>query len=83
VATRVLLEPRAHYNKEYTLTGPEAIIDQQVADLLSKHLKRPIMYVNQPLHEFTREIKFGGDAAWMVRDMAAMEKVKATGIEGK
>jgi uncharacterized protein YbjT (DUF2867 family) len=81
VATRVLLDPRPHYNKEYTLTGPEAIVDQQVADLLSKHLKMPVMYVNQPMHEFMREIKFGGDAAWMVRDMAAMEKVKASGTE--
>lgn len=83
VAVRVLLEPRKHYNKEYTLTGPEAIVDQQVADLLSKHLKMPIMYVDQPLHEFTRELKFGGGAAWMARDMAAMEKVKGTGIEEK
>lgn len=38
VAVRVLLEPRVHYNKEYTLTGPVAITDQQVADLLSKHV---------------------------------------------
>ena len=82
-AVRVLLEPRAHYNKEYTLTGPEAIVDQQVADLLGKHLKMPVMYVNQPLHEFTRELKFGGDAAWMIRDLSAMEKVKASGIEEK
>ena len=81
VAVRVILEPQAHYNKEYTLTGPKAIVDQQVADLLSKHLKSPVMYVNQPLHEYTREIKFGGDAAWMVRDLAAMEKVKASGVE--
>lgn len=83
VAVRVLLEPRAHYNKEYTLTGPEAIVDQQVADLLSKHIKSPVMYVDQPMHEFTRELKFGGDAAWMVRDLAAMEKVKASGAEEK
>jgi len=35
VAVRVLMAPREHYNKEYTLTG-ETIKDQQVADLLSK-----------------------------------------------
>jgi len=83
VVTRVLLESQEHYNKEYTLTGPEAIFDQQVAGLLSKHLKKPIMYVDQPLHEYTTEIQHGGDAAWMVEDLVAMEKVKATGREEK
>lgn len=83
VAVHVLLSPRRHYNKQYTLTGPEPIPNHQVADLLSKHLHRPIMYVDQPLHEFIREHKFGGDAAWVVRDLAAMENVKATGVEEK
>ena len=81
VATRVLIEPRTHYNKEYTLTGPEAIHDQQVADLLGKHLNRPVMYVDQPLHVYMGEMKSEGEAAWMVRDLAAMEKVKASGTE--
>lgn len=80
-ATHCLLEPRTHYNKEYTLTGPEAIIDQQVADLLGKHLERPVMYVDQPLRIFKQEMKQAGDAAWMVNDLAAMEKVKASGAE--
>jgi NAD(P)H dehydrogenase (quinone) len=81
VAVRVLLEPRAHHNKEYTLTGPAPIDENQVADLLGKHLNSPIMYVDQPLHEFTRELQYGGDAAWMIHDLEAMEKVKASGAE--
>jgi NAD(P)H dehydrogenase (quinone) len=67
VAVRVLLEPCAHYNKEYTLTGPEAITDQQVADFIGKHLKKPVMYVDQPLHEFTTELQVSGDPDWMVQ----------------
>jgi len=81
VAVRVLLEPRAHYNQEYSLTGPEAITDQQVAELIGKHLKKPVMYVDQPLREFTNEIMMGGDPDWMVQDMAAFEKIKASGAE--
>jgi uncharacterized protein YbjT (DUF2867 family) len=81
VAVRVLLEPRAHYNKEYTLTGPASITDQEVASLLSKHIKKPVMYVDQPLHEFTTEIMLGGDPNWVVQDLAALEKIKATGEE--
>jgi nucleoside-diphosphate-sugar epimerase len=80
-AVRVLLEPCAHYNKEYTLTGPCAITDQEVADLLSKHLKKPVMYVDQPLHAFATELKVGGDPRWMVQDLVALEEIKATGTE--
>jgi uncharacterized protein YbjT (DUF2867 family) len=81
VAVRVLMEPRAHYNKEYTLTGPEAITEQQVADLLSKYLKKPVMYVDQPLREFSTEIKLSGVPHWMVEDLVTLEKIKATGKE--
>jgi NAD(P)H dehydrogenase (quinone) len=81
VAVRVLLEPREYYDKEITLTGPEAITDQQVADLISKHFKKPVMYVDQPLREFQSEIQTGGDPDWLVQDLAAIESVKATGIE--
>jgi NAD(P)H dehydrogenase (quinone) len=81
VAVRVLLEPRAHYNRIYKLTGPGAITDQEVADLLSKHLQKPIMYVDQPLHQFTTEIMLSGDPGWVVQDLSALEKVKSTGME--
>lgn len=81
VAVRVLLAPKEHYNKEYTLTGPEAITDQQVADLLSKYLRKPVMYVDQPLHEFSTEIKVSGDPKWMVADLVSLERIKATGTE--
>jgi len=80
-AVRVLLEPRAHYNKEYTLTGPGPVTDQQVADLLSKYLKKPVMYVDQPLHVFENGIKVSGDPNWMVEDLVALEKIKASGTE--
>ncbi|GKY92502.1 hypothetical protein MPSEU_000220600 [Mayamaea pseudoterrestris] len=81
VAVRVLLEPRPHYNHTYKLTGPGPITDQEVADLLSKHLNKPITYVDQPLNEFTTEIMLSGDPHWVVQDLAALEKVKSTGME--
>jgi NAD(P)H dehydrogenase (quinone) len=81
MAVRVLLAPVEHYNKEYTLTGPEAITDQQVADLLSKYLRKPIMYIDQPSREFTRDIEMSGEPVWKVADLTWLEMVKATGIE--
>jgi uncharacterized protein YbjT (DUF2867 family) len=79
-AVRVILNPREHYNKEYTLTGPEAITEQQVAGFLSKHLDKPIMYVEQPVHELKSEHHVNV-AEWMLRDMIALEAIKATGKE--
>jgi uncharacterized protein YbjT (DUF2867 family) len=81
VAVHCLLEPRAHYNKEYTLTGPEAIKEQQVADLLSKYLNKPIVYVDQPPREFDIETKVSGEPHWVADDLVALEKIKATGAE--
>jgi uncharacterized protein YbjT (DUF2867 family) len=81
VAVRVLVAPRDHYNKEYTLTGPTHIKDQAVAELIGKYLSKPVMYVDQPLHEFASELKMGGDPKWMVDDLIALEKIKSTAIE--
>ena len=80
-AVRVLLAPREHYDKTYTLTGSRTITDQEVASYLSKYLRKPIMYVDQPLHEFGRELKLSGNPRFMVEDMVAFERVKATGTE--
>ena len=81
VAVRCLLEPRAHYDKEYTITGPAPITDQQVAGLLSKHLKKPIIYVDQPLRLLNTQIRMNGDPSWMAEDLTALEHVKASGKE--
>ena len=55
--------------------------DQVVASLLSKHLKKPIEFVDQPLHVFEEGEKAGGDPEWLVEDLVALEKIKATGLE--
>jgi NAD(P)H dehydrogenase (quinone) len=45
VAT-ILLNPDAHRNKAYLLTGPEALTGEQQAQVLSKVLNRQIKYVD-------------------------------------
>lgn len=80
-AVRVLLEPKPHFDKEYTLTGPYALTDQVVSSLLSKHLNKPVMFVDQPLRTFEEGEKAGGDPEWLVKDLVAFEMIKASGIE--
>jgi NAD(P)H dehydrogenase (quinone) len=81
VAVRVLLAPCEHYDKTYTLTGPKAITDHEVASHLSKYLRKPIMYVDQPLDVYSTELKVSGNPRFVVEDMVAFERVKATGTE--
>jgi len=45
VAT-ILMNPDAHRNKAYLLTGPEAVTGEQKAQILSKLLNRQIKYVD-------------------------------------
>ena len=80
---RCLLEPRAHYDKEYTITGPGPIKDQQVAGLLSEYLKKPVLYVDQPPRLFTTKLEMNGEPKWKAEDLAALEEVKASGEEEK
>lgn len=79
VAVRVLLEPRAHYDHEYTLTGPGPISNVLVADNLSKYLKTPIFYVDQSIGEYEENLKREGKPEWMVADLVALEKAAAAG----
>jgi NAD(P)H dehydrogenase (quinone) len=81
MAVRVILDPKAHHNKEYTLTGPEPISDQVVSQLLAKHLNKPIMFADQPVHTFEEGVQLSGDPEWMVLDLVALEKIKASGVE--
>lgn len=81
VASRCLLEPRKHYDKEYTITGPGPISDEQVSSLLAKYLEKPIMYVDQPLDIFTNRVKETSGKKWMADDLARLEKIKSSGKE--
>lgn len=46
LVSKVLSDPIAHQNKAYSITGPRAINYFEVADVLTKELKRKIEYAN-------------------------------------
>ena len=81
VAVRVLFDPRPHIGKDYALTGPKPVTDQEVADMIGKFLEKPVMYVDQPINTFGDGERKGGEPAWVVNDMVALEKIKASGKE--
>ena len=50
-AAAVLLDPGAHADATYTLTGPEALTLDDVADRLSAALNRPVTYQRETVEE--------------------------------
>lgn len=67
VAVKAICE-KTHQRQAYTLTGPNPLTDTEVATLLTEQLGTPITYVENPLNFFDK-------------DTAALEQVKATGLE--
>lgn len=67
VVVKAIFE-KSHKRQAFTLTGPTAITDEEVAQLLSKLFGTKITYVEAPLDFFDE-------------DTAALERIKATGVE--
>ena len=67
--------------KEYTLTGLQAISDDDVASAISKHTTRQVFYEDLPINMFEDKERSGGGAQWKVRDLVGLERIKATGLE--
>jgi len=49
VAAAALLDPAAHAMKAWTVTGPRAVTYDQIADILTTELRRPIRYTRPGL----------------------------------
>jgi uncharacterized protein YbjT (DUF2867 family) len=81
VAVRVLVNPDAHRRVGYTLVGPASIQDAEVADAIGNVLNKPVKYMDLSSEEFKKGQTEEGEPDWMVSDLAALEKMKSSGIE--
>jgi len=65
VAVKVL-STNGHEGKSYSLTGPKALSNAQVAEKLSRAVGRTIRYVDLPEDEFTQALQSAGVPDWSV-----------------
>jgi nucleoside-diphosphate-sugar epimerase len=77
----VILNQKEHTNKIYNLTGAGPVFDKDVAVLLSKAYGTEIQHVSLGYHDYKNDIKARGLPNWLVKDSAAFEKMKASGID--
>ena len=65
----------------YTLTGPEAVSFDQVADLLGRQTGQSISHVRVPAEAVMERLRGAGAEAWFAADMAALHAMLADGYE--
>lgn len=75
----VLLDEEAHAGKAYTLTGPEALSFNQVAETFSKVLGKPVEYVAQAPEEFKGNMVAWGQPDWLADTFNEMFALYRTG----
>lgn len=79
VAAAILLTPQSHAGKTYTLTGPKALSDEELAGLLSRVSGRSIAYVDLPDAQLLQGQVDAGSPRWRAEHLVALEGVKAAG----
>jgi uncharacterized protein YbjT (DUF2867 family) len=71
---QILLHSPAHLNTEYDLTGPEALIDERIAELLSAAAGRTIRRVELSESQYTRSLRTMGMTEWDIDVTLSLER---------
>jgi hypothetical protein len=77
----VLLDRKKHKNTIYQITGPGPTTDADVAKLLTEHYGTVIVHIGLGYRDYKNGVKGRGLPDWLVRDSAAFEKMKASGVD--
>jgi len=71
VAARVLTDP-GHQGAIYELAGPEILTPREVADVLSRELRRPVRAEEVPLDEWTARARARGMNDYQIKTLVKM-----------
>ncbi len=73
VDAEILVNPQAHSGKEYTVTGPTALNDTEVADTLSRASGRIITAVSMEEAEYVERMRKSGTPDWYINASMSFE----------
>ncbi len=76
---QTLLHPEKHAGKAYTLTGPESLSFDQVAEKFSQALGRPVQYVDLSPEQFKANMLNWGQPDWLADTFNEMFALYRTG----
>lgn len=78
VAAKVLTE-QGHESKTYQLTGPEAVSNQEIANLFSRQFNRQVNFVNLTNQEYNDSMQQAGIPEWFAVDMTSFGQMVSEG----
>jgi uncharacterized protein YbjT (DUF2867 family) len=81
VAVKVLTQD-GHQGKEYTLTGPRALTNAQIAGILSDDTGREINYVDLPADKFKQALLAAGIPEWNAAALVDLQQLYRNGGAG-
>ena len=76
VAVSILLNPASHRNKNYLLTGEEAVSYYDVAEAISQAVHEPVTYVAESPEEARKRLEARGLPEWAIKLFLVMAKVQ-------
>ena len=82
VAGHALIDDLPH-NTEHVLTGPEALSYADAAEILARHIGRPVVHRSVPAHEAARRIAAHGVPAEFAKALAALDVAISCGAEDR
>jgi uncharacterized protein YbjT (DUF2867 family) len=78
VAVKALIED-GHVGKAYTLTGPEALTNKEIAQILSDQLRREIRFVNLPPAQLKEALLSAGVPEWNANALLDLQRLYREG----
>lgn len=78
---RVVLSPQDHYNRIYTLLGPELITCASVTQYMSKFYMKKLHHTDVSCSKHRNILIEAGGAVWEVNERMVMQRVMASGLE--
>lgn len=79
VAAAIVQDPAAHRGKVYTLTGPQALSNEEVAARISDAIGASVKYINVPPEAATQAMQNMGMPQWNVDALASLNELIRNG----
>lgn len=79
VADRVLLDPKAHAGKAYTLTGPQALTNAEALAVIAERINRPVRLVAISEEKAADGMRQAGMPEPLVQAMSSLNRIIASG----
>ena len=71
-AAAVLRDPARHVNQAYTLTGPQSLTFDQIADILSRVIGKPVKYIDVPRDAAKKAMIASGVPEWQAEGISQL-----------